>query len=578
MIARLFRLFPERAPFVRLVALQVLSAVLEGALFVLLVPALSALFAPEANLGDVRNWVLAMIGVGALYAAVEVRARNRSSRLAGQMMVHLQHSLARHVARLPLGWFSGNQVGRLSRDVSSSALESANVIAIVAPKIVGSLVTPLTVGLLTFLIDWRMALAFIVMIPPALLVLAWAGNIVAKVHEPVHEAAAEAAARTVELGHAQAVLRSTGQVQEGYAQFEASLERQLRTYLKNFSALALPELAFVSVIQAGTAAIISLGVYLALGGDIGAGQAIALLVLTTRFVEPLTIVANMFGGTRQADVALRHIEDVLNEPPMPDPSPGRVPAGFDIELDHVDFSYDRKQVLHDVSLHIPAGSTVALVGPSGAGKTTAVRLIARFWDVTSGAVRIGGVDVREIPYKELMGRIAMVFQNVYLFDTTIEENVRMAKPGATSEEVREIARIARLDEIVERLPEGWNTRVGEGGAMLSGGERQRVSIARALLKDAPIVLLDEATAAIDPENEAMIHEALSQLINDASRTVVVIAHRLQTVVTADQIVVLDGGRIAEVGDHEKLIAAKGRYAAFWAERSRAEGWRIQRTG
>ena len=232
-------------------------------------------------------------------------------------------------------------------------------------------------------------------------------------------------------------------------------------------------------------------------------------------------------------------------------------------------------MLTGVSLSIPAGSTTALVGPSGAGKTTVTRLIARFHDVTAGTVRIGGADVRDVTSRELADHVALVFQDVYLLDTTIEENIRVGRPGATAGQVRDAARRARVDSIVARLPHGWDTRVGEGGRLLSGGERQRVAVARALLKDAPVLLLDEATASLDAENEASVHAALTELAT--SRTVLVIAHRLDTIADADQIAVLDGGRIVECGRHAELLAAGGRYAAFWHERARARGWRL-RTG
>ena len=245
---------------------------------------------------------------------------------------------------------------------------------------------------------------------------------------------------------------------------------------------------------------------------------------------------------------------------------------FDITFDHVDFGYDSRQVLHDVSLTIPDKTTTAIVGPSGSGKSTLCSLMARFWDVDSGSVKIGGVDVRDYTLESLMDQISMVFQNVYLFADTIENNIKFGCPDATHEQVVEAARKACCDDFIEALPDGYNTVIGEGGASLSGGEKQRISIARAMLKDAPIVILDEATANVDPENEDRLQKAIEALTRD--KTIIMIAHRLKTVCHADQILVVDHGRIVEQGTHEQLIGQPGIYAAFVGGRKQAEGWKL----
>jgi len=230
-------------------------------------------------------------------------------------------------------------------------------------------------------------------------------------------------------------------------------------------------------------------------------------------------------------------------------------------------------VIEGATFTVAAGTTTAIVGPSGSGKTTLLRLASRYYDVGSGRITVGGHDVREQPSETLLGQVSLVFQDVYLFNQTIGENIRIGRPAASDVEVRRAAEIARVDEVVEALPDGWDSDVGEGGAALSGGERQRVSIARALLKDAPIVLLDEATSALDPHNEAVVVRGIHELTRD--KTVVVVAHRLATIQHADQILFIDAGRIVERGTHDELLSKGARYAAFWNERSRATGWHLE---
>jgi ATP-binding cassette subfamily B protein len=307
---------------------------------------------------------------------------------------------------------------------------------------------------------------------------------------------------------------------------------------------------------------------------VDAPRIVALLVLGVHFLRPFADLASVAGGIRACRAALVRLDAVLRTEPLPEPAAGRSPADASIELSGVDFGYPpgSPPVLTGLDLVIPAGTTTALVGPSGVGKTTVTKLIARFFDVDRGAVRIGGVDVRDIAGARLAELVSVVFQDVHLFDGTIEDNIRVGKPDATDEQVRQAARRAQVESIAARLPDGWASRVGAGSELLSGGERQRVAIARALVKDAPIVLLDEATSALDAENEAAVHAALAELAR--GRTLLAIAHRLDTVAGADSIAVLDGGRLVEQGTHAELVAAGGRYAALWAERERAQGWRL----
>ena len=326
------------------------------------------------------------------------------------------------------------------------------------------------------------------------------------------------------------------------------------------------------VLSCGIGLVMLTGVFLLTRRELEPFYYLAFLILTLTIYEPVltlfTFIAD-FSRTRRSG---ERIQALFQERPLPEPEVSQTPQGTDITFEHVSFAYGEKEVLHDISLQFPARSVTALVGPSGSGKSTVTRLAARFWDVTGGAVRLGGVDVRDMRTDEILGRISVVFQDVYLFHDSIEANIRMGKPDATMEEIIKAAKAAACHDFIMALPDGYQTVVGEGGSTLSGGEKQRISIARALLKDAPIVLLDEATASLDPENEVLIQQAISALV--AEKTVIVIAHRLQSIMSADNILVLEDGRVAESGTHEQLLAAGRIYANLWAEQSRAGIWRL----
>ena len=332
---------------------------------------------------------------------------------------------------------------------------------------------------------------------------------------------------------------------------------------------------------------------LAVGGSVSPVEAIVSIGLLLRFTQILVDIGTLASAfeTRRPVLDLSH--EVLSAPELPilpascdqDPaSSNHDPASSDqdpacsgsaVALTDVSFAYEADHpVLRGVSFQVAPGTMTAIVGPSGCGKTTIARLVARFYDVDAGSVSVGGRDVRQWDTAQLMAQLSLVFQDVYLFDDTLEANVRIGRADASDDDVKEVARLSGVDEIVERLPLGWNTRVGEGGRALSGGERQRVSIARALLKAAPIVLFDEATSALDPENESRITDAMAALRRDA--TLIVIAHKLDTITAADQIIVLDhSGRVAQVGTHAELYSqSDGQYRAFWQARSRAAGWKL----
>ncbi|KPI01149.1 Xenobiotic-transporting ATPase [Actinobacteria bacterium OK074] len=575
MIRKLFKVAGPEARgllIARLVSLVVYS-VLQGVSFVLVVPLLRALLGPDPD--DAWPWTWALAGVALATAVAHYVQQMTGFRVALAVSHGLYHRLGDHVATLPLGWFSGEQVGRLGQLTTRAIPQIRALLAHLLRPLVTSVLTPLTVVVAMAFYDWRLALATAVGAPVMYLVYRWAVALTARTDEAVDTAAAAANERVVEYVRAQPVLRTAGGGARGRALLEQALDEQDATVRSQAARTAPGRTSFSAVVLLAVSAVIVVGAALGLHGDADVAELVALLVLVVRFAEPVSSMAELGGSLRGAVGALDRIDALLATRPLPEPSrPGPGPADSSLTLNEVTFGYDDAdaRVLDGVSLELPAHTTTAVVGPSGSGKTTLIRLLARFWDVDGGAVRLGGVDVRELTGEQLSDQVALVFQDVYLFDATIRENIAVGRPDADQAQIEEAARLAGVDEIVGRLPQGWETSVGEGGTSLSGGERQRVSLARALLKDAPVLLLDEATSALDPGSEAAVQQALDAL--GGRRTLVVVAHRLQTVVAADRIVFLDGGRITESGTHEELLAAGGRYADFWGERSRAEGWRL----
>ncbi|WAM24348.1 ABC transporter ATP-binding protein [Myxococcus sp. NMCA1] len=481
---------------------------------------------------------------------------------------------ADHLRRLPMGFFTQRRSGELAGVLTTDVALVEDVWSHTIGIFTASFALPMLVGLGLCFLDWRLGLVILAALPVALLVLAATTPLFVREFEAVLEASADVNARVVEYVQGIAVLRAFGRHGEVYQRFVKAMER-LRDALIRADVLPSPLLAvFGFVVEMSFVAVAYAGSTLALRGSIQPGVLLVFLVVTVGVVRQVADLGVALLMLRASQRALGRVDGLLAEKPLAEPSARAASIQkFDVEVDAVSFAYEDETVLDGVSVTFPERSLTALVGASGSGKSTLVHLVARLWDIPrQGAIRIGGVDIRDIPFEELHQHIAMVFQDVVLFSGTILENLRVGRPDASLEEVQRAARAARAHDFITALPNGYDTLLGEGGGTLSGGERQRLSIARAILKDAPIVLLDEATASVDASAEAEIQRAIDELVR--KKTVVVIAHRLRTVRRAHRIIVLDKGRVAESGTHDELLAKRGVYAALWLEQERAKGWRL----
>ena len=569
-----------RVGFAQVMYLSCIVGIVRGFSLISFIPAAIALTSGEAAWGmSLRAWLVVLAVCALLSFILEYVLAMRSYVVAFDFLTNMHRAIGDKIASLPLGAFRADTAGKTSRLVSRELMMLGEIFAHMYSPLIAAIVTSLTmlIGITVFSpVLGVVCLAAVPIVAGGVWVARRCLLSGSALKEPP---AQELSHRIVEYATKQGALRACGRsasyepLQRAEELYGAAARRSLiRETLGQITNGMAAQLVVVSLICA-------IGL-LAVGGSVSPVEAVVAIGLLLRFTQILVDIGALASAfeTRRPVLDLGH--EILSTPELPVASEGEqsedtTALSASVALEDVVFSYEADQpVLRGVSFRVEPGTMTAIVGPSGCGKTTIARLIARFYDVDSGVVSVGGRDVRRWDPAELMAQLSLVFQDVYLFDDTLEANVRVGRPDASAAEVEEAARLSGVDEIVARLPMGWGTQVGEGGRALSGGERQRVSIARALLKASPIVLFDEATSALDPENEHRVTAAMDALRQNA--TLIVIAHKLDTITAADQIVVLDeNGRVVQIGTHTQLYAeTEGQYRGFWEARSRAAGWRL----
>ena len=561
-----------------IIAWFVASAVLQGLTLALMIPFLRALYSRSQFL---TAWLIAVVVMAVSAALVDTIAMHRSYRVSVfEVCDTMIDRVADHVLTLPLGWFSAEREAAVVNATSKEVNTLSHLASMVIPNLCNAFIVPLVMLGATAIVEWPLALIMAAAIVPLVLTWRLMGAATTRANEAEDRTSSAAAGRLVEFARLQPVLRATGATKTGWAPVQAALEADSASTLDGLRVKGRPGQYFNLIVNVAFALVMAMGLARVSGHRLDVVAYLAIMAVTARTLLPLTKAAMYGSEADNAKVALRAVGDILDAQPLSDPEPGQEiePRGTTIALNDVSFSYDAgRPVLAGVSLSAPQGRVTALVGPSGAGKSTILRLAARFWDVDDGTVTIGGAPVRSMRASTIMGMTSMVFQDVYLFDTTIRENLRIARPEATDAELAEAARRARLDHVIEALPHGWDTQVGPGGLSLSGGERQRVAIARAFVKDAPILLLDEITSALDGENESAITEVVCEL--SEGRTVIVVAHRLSTVRQADEVVFLEpsqaGARVAQRGTPQELAAVPGPFREFIEASTASSRWHIR---
>lgn len=556
-------------------ALTVLGLVMRAAGAVLLVPLVSALFGGEP--ARAWPWLGALAFLTAAGWAVDTLAARLAFTLGFGLLDTGQRTVADRISSIRLNWFTAEHTATTRQAVAATGPDLVGIVIYLVSPMIGAVLLPVAIAVALIPVSWPLGLAALAGVPLLLIAFWAAGRLGRNADRVAAEANATLTERIVEFARTQQALRAARRVDPARSHSGAALVAQHGATVRLLLLQIPGQLVFGIASQFALLLLAGTTVYLAFQGDLTVPEAIALVVVIVRYLEPFTVLAELSPGVETTAGALRRIREVLDAPTEQAGVSRIAPAGSPrIELRGIRFGYrtdsGEHTVLDGFDLALEPGTTTAVVGPSGSGKSTILALIAGLHRPAAGSILIDGTDVAALAADVRRDLVSMVFQHPYLFDGSVRENVLAGDPLADEEALEQAAALARVDTLLGRLPDGWSTGVGEAGATLSGGERQRVSIARALLKPAPVLLVDEATSALDTENESAVAAALTD--DPVPRTRIIVAHRLSSIRAADRVVFLEDGSIAEDGTIEELNAAGGRFAEFWRQQDAASAWRI----